>query len=170
MCFCILGCTSNVGRIKGVYNSRKDILFLFLNKSIFRDRDGHTIFVYTYNTNNQRNQYVFDRRDGELFLFRDSISFAPDSILMIENNRENKNYVPQLKELVKSLLSKMDSLHITDVSSDFIKKGVSLKIYLKGEGVIVYAPNMEDVKGVEWRKYIESMKKLDDFWYYSVEE
>jgi hypothetical protein len=165
-----IGCTSSPDEIKKVYNDREEILSIFNNVSVFTKRLGGNIFLYTYNGGKQ-NQYVFTTNQNRYFLFRDSILFNPDVVLRINKDQKDSiNYKKQLGEKVRFYIKKMDSLNISDISSEFFSHGIDFKIHMKTTGVLVYVPDIKKVDNPQWVNYIKSMRKFDENWYYSNED
>jgi hypothetical protein len=154
--------------MKQVYEDRKEILQMFNNVSVFRDERTQTAFLYTYN-NGKKNEYFFDLKDNHCSFFRDSVLFNPDSVLLIDKER-NPSYRKQIAVKAEFYLKKMDSLGIKEISSEFIPQGITLKIYMKSKAVLVYVANPNAVKNQEWINYLGSMKKFDDHWYYAKQD
>lgn len=166
----VIGCTSPADKMKKVYNDREEILSIFNNVSVFRKRLGGDIFLFTYN-NGKQNQYVFTTNQGQYFLFRDSILFNPDVVLMINKEQQDSiSYKKQLTEKVSFYIKKMDSLNISDVSSEFFNQGINLKIYMKSKSVLLYVSDLKNITNPQWLNYLKSMKKVDDHWYYAKQD
>ncbi|HET9056156.1 MAG TPA: hypothetical protein VFN30_04835 [Chitinophagaceae bacterium] len=163
-----LSCRSYINEMKQAYNKRQEILQVFKNVSVFRDQRNNYIFLHTYN-NSKQNQYIFSANQNEYSFERDSILFSPDGILNIVSEGD-PSYKKQLNERIKFYLKKMDSLNISDVSSDFISQGITLKIYMKSKAILLYVVDPKNVINQEWVNYLKSMKKFDDNWYYSGQD
>ncbi len=163
----ILGCNFHSDKeMNAVYKNREEILSVFRNVSVFRKRMGGYIFLYSCK-NGKKNEYVFDRKQEKYFLVRDTLLFSPDDILNIASEPDKLDYKQQLNRKLEFYLRKMDSLSISDVSSDFIQQGVTLKVYMKSKAVLVYVADSNSVTNPEWINYLKSMKKIDDHWYYT---
>jgi len=163
-----LSCRSYVNEMKQVYNERQEILQVFKNVSVFREPRNSYVFLHTYN-NNIQNQYIFSKNQNEYSFERDSILFSPDEVLNI-TSEHNPSYKQQLNERVKFYLKMMDSLNISDVSSDFTPQGITLKIYMKSKAILLYVADPKNVTNKEWVNYLTSMEKFDDHWYYSQQD
>lgn len=166
----IVGCNLHPDEgMKEVSKRREEILSVFRNVSVFRKRTGDYIFLHSYK-DGKKNEYVFGKDQGKYSLFRDTLLFSPDKVLNIASDRGNPDYKQQLNQKLVFYLGKMDSLSISDVSSDFIPQGITLKVYMKSKAVLVYAANPNSVTNPEWVNYLKSMKKIDDHWYYSKQD
>lgn len=167
----IIGCTASPDMsMENIYERRAEIVSTFNKVSVFRKRMGDYIFLHTYN-GDKRNEYVFSMKTDTFFLLRDSILFNPDSILGVSQNEQDSSvYKEQLIGRLRLYLQKMDSLKISDISSEFLKQGIDLKIYMKPKGVLVYVSDSRKVVNDEWKKYIKSMQKLDENWYSTLNE
>lgn len=167
----IIGCTASPDmNIKNVYEKRAEIVSTFTKESVFRKRMGDYIFLHTYN-GDKRNEYVFSMKADTVFLLRDSLLFSPDSILGInQNGQDSSVYKEQLIDRLRLYLKKMDSLKISDISSEFFKQGIDLKIYMESKGVLAYVSDSRNVVNDEWVKYLNSMQKLGENWYYTMNE
>lgn len=164
-----IGCNNDVKEMKQVYDDKQEILQLFRNVSVFRETRGNYMFLYTYK-NGKQNQYIFSKNQNEYSFERDNILFLPDEVISIPGEKNNSEYKKQLIEKLKFYLSKMDSLNISDINSDFIPQGITLKFHMKSKAVLVYVDNPSSVTNPEWVNYLKSMKKFDDHWYYSKQD
>jgi hypothetical protein len=164
-----ISCTNYVNEMKHVYNDKEEILQVFRNVSVFRDQRKDYAFLYTYN-NDKQNQYIFSKGQDGYSFERDSILVAPDEVLGITGKQSNLDYKQQLNEKLKFYLGKMDSLSISDISSDFIPQGITLKVYMKSKAILVYVANPNNVTNPEWVNYLKSMKKFDEHWYYAKQD
>jgi len=154
--------------IRNIYDNRQNIAAIFSQKSVFRKNTGNNVFLYTYKSG-MRNEYVFTLNAGDAMFFREKVLFNPDSVLgLIKNEKDKGAYQKQLADALKFYLSKMDVFNISDVSSEFYKQGIDLKIYMKNKSVILYISNRNNVNNVQWDNYIATMNKLDQNWYYSM--
>lgn len=166
----IVGCNLHPDKgINEVYKSRQEVLAVFRNVSVFRKRTGDYIFLHSYK-NGKKNEYVFGMDQGKYSLFRDTLLFSPDEVLNIASQPGHPDYKQQLNQKLEFYLEKMDSLSISDVSSDFIPQGITLKVYMKSKAVLVYVANPNSVINPEWINYLKSMKKFDDHWYYAKQD
>ena len=165
------GCASSPNTdIETAYGHREDVLTTFKGISIFRKRTGNSVFLHTYKEG-LKNEYVFTVNQGEYILLRDSLSFSPDFILGVNKSEQDSiAYRKQLTDKLEFYLRKMDVLKISDISGEFSKQGIDLKIYMNPQGVLVYVSDSKKVVNPEWSKYINSMQKLDENWYYTVNE
>ena len=162
----ILGCNFHSDKeMSEVYKDREKILSVFINVSVFRKRLGDYIYLYSYK-NGKRNEYVFSKNQGKYFLVRDTLLFSPDVILSVTSEPDNPDYKLQLNRKLEFYLKEMDSLGISDVSSDFTEQGVILKVYMKSNAMFVYVADSNSITNPEWINYLRSMKKIDDHWYY----
>lgn len=127
------------------------------------------MFLHTYD-GDKKNDYVFTLDQGRNYsLFRDKTLFIPDTLLKINKNELSRSiYKKQLFDKIDFYCKKMDSLHISDIDSEFSPQGIDLKIYLKSRGIVVFVLNQEKMVNSEWQQYIKSMKKFDDHWHYSA--
>lgn len=167
----IIGCTSSSDRnIKSIYKKKTEILSIFSKVSVFRTDTRNNVFLHTYNKG-LKNVYVFTKSQNKYSLFRDSLSITPDSILNINRGEIDRfSYKSQLIDKLEFYLKEMDSLNINDVTSEFSKQGIDLKIYVKPQGVLLYVSDGKKVLNEEWSKYIKPMKQLDDYWFYTTKE
>jgi len=167
----IVGCKASPdASVEKVYEKRAKIISTFNKVSVFTKRTGEYIFLYTYN-GEKKNEYVFTMKADTLFLFRDSLLFNPDPVLGFSRNEQDSFvYKKKLIDKLKLYLREMDSLLISDISSDFFRQGIDLKIYLKSGCVLVYVSDIRNVVNDEWRKYLKSMSKLDENWHYVEKE
>jgi hypothetical protein len=155
--------------IQKVYNHRNEIVNLFTSKSVMRSRGQNIILFYTHN-GSKTNKYFFEINNKQYEFTNDSIEYSPD-ILQLNNERGSEQYKQELKSHIKILVEKMDGLDIRDIKGDLSDVGIDLKIYMKDlKGVVLYISNVNKVTTPFWKKYISSMKKLDDNWYYTMNE
>lgn len=165
-----MGCNaSDDSKARAICNNQDEIYSIFKEVSIFRTNTNGNIFLYTTN-GKEKNEYIFTRNHGRYKLYRDNMAFQPDSIIGINKDSINSRYLLCLDEKVSFYLRKMDSLGISDISSDFIKQGIDLKIYLKGQGVLVYVSDERKVINPEWKKYLNSLEHMNGRCYYSAKE
>lgn len=164
-----IGCKSYVNEMKQVYDDRQRVIQMFSNVSVFRDQRTSYTFLYTYN-NGKQNQYVFSHTQNGYSFLRDSTLFSPDKILDIASEYDSSAYKRQLEDKIAFYLQKMDSLNISDVSSEFIPQGITLKIYMKSKAILIYVADPKIVNNPEWINYLKSMKKFDDHWYYAKKD
>jgi len=164
--FC--SCSPKTDEVQMIYNDRSEIINLFASKSVMRSRGKNIILFYTHNKS-KTNKYFFEINNSQLQFTNDSIEYAPD-LLQLKNERGNELYKQELISKVKMFLDKMDEFNIRDISSDMAGVGISLKIYMKSKGVILYVPNSQSVPGPRFKDYINSMQKLDENWYYTMNE
>ena len=143
---------------------------VFSHISLFRKNTGSNIFLYTYKSGKQ-NEYVFRSTERGINLFREKILFNPDIILEVtKNEQDTAAYQKQLANTLNFYLSKMNVFKISDVSSEFYRQGIDLKIYMKNKSIVLYVSNRNNVYNLQWNNYIASMNKLDENWYYSMED
>lgn len=126
---------------------------------------GKQVIVYSYNKEGEKNQYVINKND-HYKLIRSKITFSPDPVMNLQ--QESTQQLKTIDKIVP-LIKKMDSLDIAAISSDFKDLGIDFKIYLHGKGVLLYVSNLRNVSNEEWIKYILSLQKLDEHWYYKTE-
>ena len=167
----IIGCTATSNKdIKNVYGNREEVLSIFKNVSVFRKGTGNKILLYTYEKDKE-NEYVFIKGKEKYSLYKDKILFSPDQILGIYRNEQDEAlYRKQLTDKLEFYLRKMDSLKISDISSEFFKQRIDLKIYMKSNAIVVYVSDVKNVINPEWVNYLNRMKKLDENWYYAKED
>lgn len=165
----IIACTSYKHDINRVYEDKEKVLSVFSNVSVFRDERNKYAFLNTH-SNGKQNQYIFSKSQNEYSFERDKVLFNPDKVVNITNKQEFQVYKQQLNEKLKFYLKTMDSLNISDVSSEFIQQGITLKVYMKSKAILVYVADPSSVTNSEWINYLKSMKRFDDHWYYAKQD
>lgn len=162
--FFFCGCSSRNQQIQLIYNERHEVLKIFNNISIFKAGRSKSIYLYSYDLNGNRNEYFFEY-DSILHLFRNEIRFRPDLNLDIQVGENDK-----LIRRLKYYLLKMNSLNIREISSDFKPLGISIKIYGKDGFVMIYSESPAKITNPQWLDYLNKLKKIDDHWFYDLNE
>lgn len=127
------------------------------------------LYIFIHTQPKKKNEYVFKKGTGEIQFLKDSIEYQPD-IVELKNPKGTTAYLSELSSYVHSLLIKMDELKIREFTSDWSETGIDLKIYMDPDGVVLYVPDLKKVTAPRFKEYILSMKKMDEQWYYSLED
>jgi hypothetical protein len=165
---CINGCSPSMNEIRAVYEKRTVLLDAFLSKSVFRSREQNYILFYSHK-GEKTNQYFFKDSANQYHFIRDSIEYTPD-ISSFKNERGSEAFKQELISYIIPLLKKMDSLGIRDVKGDLYSLGIDLKIYMKSKGVILYVSDRKNITSSQWQTYVRSMQRIDENWYYTMDE
>lgn len=133
-----------------------------------RSRGQNHILFYTHK-GEKTNQYFFEDSINHYTFMRDSIEYIPE-IIGLKNKRGTELYKQELIFYLKSLLNKMDSLGIRDIKGDLYSLGIDLKIYMKTKGAVLYVSDPKKITSTQWQSYIGTMQKIDENWYYTMDE
>lgn len=126
------------------------------------------MIMYTHK-GDKTNSYHLQMANKQFRFNRDSIEFSPD-LLHIKSKRGTELYQHEVIENARLLMNRMDSLGIHEFYSDWGGPDIKLKINLLPRGVLLYVPKPKNVEEPIFREYINSMQKLDENWYYSMNE
>lgn len=144
------------------------IIDLFAGKAVMQSRAKDFMILYTH-SGDKTNAYHLQMANKQFRFNRDSIEYTPDQ-LQIKYKRGSELYQREVIENARMLLSRMDSLGIHEFSSDWGGPDIKLKINMLPRGVLLYVPHPQSVTEKVFIDYIHSMQKLDENWYYSMNE
>lgn len=160
---CLLLLSSCSSDIDKVYNNKEDIIQTFRDISIYRRGESISLTFYKDSLSNSFSFEPTDKSDcekGTYELISDSIQFKFEDISEFPLGCGD-----DISECLKFYKNKLDAYNILEVTSEFKKFGIDLKLYLKDTEVI-YVSNIESIKNSQWLNYIKSTSRIDDKWYW----
>jgi len=148
---------------KKVYDNRVELIQEFNNITVWKR--GDSAFLLQIYKEDSINSYLF-RGDNGLKLQSNTIQFRLSEIERFKDvdtlNQNNK-----VRDLLIKLLNKMDTLSIREVSSDRLRLGINLELFLKKGGVVFFVRDLSAVTNPVWQSYIKESKVIDENWYYN---
>lgn len=160
----LFGCDYANNNVKRVYKDKAFIIREFSNYSIIRSRGKNIIILDKYE-DELKNRFFFQKeKKNKYLLIKDSIEYDKETL------KDRIIYDKQLTSLLEKKIQIMDNYNIRDISCEFRNQGIDMKIYFNSLDVLLYVSDSEVVKNEEWVKYLKTLKKMDDNWYYEINQ
>ncbi|TDW96254.1 hypothetical protein EDB95_4079 [Dinghuibacter silviterrae] len=148
-----IGCTTKVSKITDICRDT-----LTMNTFLHQDIGGDKVISYNSYDNGRVNRYHFVRKDGRCILTEHALQYKPDS------TRDGDDGITRY---VDTLLHRMDRMGIRAIKADTTGSGIDLTIYpMDADGLLFYVKDPQKVTAPSWVKYLRSIEKIDEHWYY----
>ncbi|PSL26373.1 hypothetical protein [Chitinophaga ginsengisoli] len=150
---------------KNIYNKRTYLLKEFKDKTILNRSDK--FYQLSYSKGQLVNTFFFEKNDSTFTFTNEILQYPLTDIAVLSsfNVTDTSGYRNALGNELRVALKVMDHFKIIGVTADFRKFGIDMKIYIESYGALLYVRDVTDVKNEQWKKYIESGRKLDESWY-----